>query len=509
MAPPTTRTPQANILVNNAGIARPANAIQTIADSYELFITPEIITIIATETNRRAVKVYTEWNNSHPDQQQAREWKGTDSIEIKAFIGLLLLAGVHRSKNESLTELFSPSAGKAIFLATMSLDRFCTLMRFCRFDNIDTRTQRMPDDKLAPIRDIWAMFIARLAVCYKPGESMTVDEQLIPTRGRCSFRQYIPSKPGKYGIKVFWCCDSATAYPLKGEVYLGRQPSGAQADPATRGNSGLQLVKRLVAPWINSGRNVTMDNFFTSAELAEDMLGVKTTIVGTIRATRREVPGELAKNRQRDQYSSLFCFDRQLSLVSYVPKKGKAVVLLSTMHHDKTVDTDNKAKPEIIQYYNGTKAGVDRMDQLARTYSCKRKNNRWPMTFFSNMLDVAGIAALVVWLSKNPDWNANKHYRRRLFLNQLGNELISDQLERRLETPQALQRGVRAAMQAIGRLDTRPRPNDQAPAVTGKRRCQLCPRREDRKVLTRCAYCEVYCCPRHHSVICDTCQADV
>ncbi|CAF4616702.1 unnamed protein product, partial [Rotaria magnacalcarata] len=29
-----------------------------------------------------------------------------------------------------------------------------------------------------------------------PGGSLTVDEQLIPTRGRCNFRQYIPSKPG-------------------------------------------------------------------------------------------------------------------------------------------------------------------------------------------------------------------------------------------------------------------------------------------------------------------------
>ena len=92
------------------------------------------------------------------------------------------------------------------------------------------------------------------------------------------------------------------------------------------------------------------------------------------------------------------------------------------------------------------------------------------------MLDVAGIAALVVWLTKNPDWNVSKNYRRRLFLKELGNELVSDQLQRRLETPQALQRGVRTAMQAIGRLDGWPAPNHQAPAAAGKRRCQLFPR---------------------------------
>ncbi|GBP30200.1 hypothetical protein EVAR_94508_1 [Eumeta japonica] len=32
---------------------------------------------------------------------------------------------------------------------------------------------------------------------------ITLDEQLLAFRGRCAFRQYIPNKPAKYGIKVF------------------------------------------------------------------------------------------------------------------------------------------------------------------------------------------------------------------------------------------------------------------------------------------------------------------
>ena len=49
-----------------------------------------------------------------------------------------------------------------------------------------------------------------------PGDNITVDEQLVPFRGRCSFIQYMPSKPDKYGIKIFWACDSETAYPFRG-----------------------------------------------------------------------------------------------------------------------------------------------------------------------------------------------------------------------------------------------------------------------------------------------------
>ena len=56
--------------------------------------------------------------------------------------------------------------------------------------------------------------------------------------------------------------------------------------------------------------------------------------------------------------------------VSYVPKKGKAVVLVSTMHEDRAVDDSSvKKKPEVIQYYNQTKSGVDTMDQMVHTYT--------------------------------------------------------------------------------------------------------------------------------------------
>ena len=166
--------------------------------------------------------------------------------------------------------------------------RFKTLLQFCRFDNKKTRDQRSKHDKLATIRDLWTMFLVQLKSCYIPGESLTVDEQLIPTRGRCCFRQSIPSKPGKYGLKIFWCCDSMTAYPLNGEVYLGRQ-----SETATTSNSMSRitnLVRRLIESRINSGRTITTNNYFTSVELAEYLLGVKTTLVGTIRRNKKDIP---------------------------------------------------------------------------------------------------------------------------------------------------------------------------------------------------------------------------
>ena len=41
------------------------------------------------------------------------------------------------------------------------------------------------------------------------------------------------------------------------------------------------------------------------------------------------------------------------------------------MHDEKAIDEGSlKKKPQVIQYYNGTKARVDTFDQLIHTYSC-------------------------------------------------------------------------------------------------------------------------------------------
>ena len=37
-----------------------------------------------------------------------------------------------------------------------------------------------------------------------PSENLTVDEQLMPWRSRCSFIQYVPTVPDKYGTEMWW-----------------------------------------------------------------------------------------------------------------------------------------------------------------------------------------------------------------------------------------------------------------------------------------------------------------
>ncbi|KAF7235524.1 PiggyBac transposable element-derived protein 4 [Varanus komodoensis] len=460
----------------------------TISETFELLLTEPILCLLIYETNREAERVTREWNQSNPTK--IRHWKYLDVTELKAYIGLLLLAGLYRGHHETLEELWDSVSGRTFFRATMSLRRFSDITRFLRFDNKATRDSRRASDKLAAFRDVWAMFVEQLSKWYTPGADLTVDEQLVEFRGRCPFKQYIPNKPGKYGIKVWWCCDAGTAYPLMGEVYLGKRPGAPR-----EAQLGFSVVTRVVEPYFHTGRNVVGSTFFTSIELAEELISKDLTYVGTLKRNKPYIPPEMQPHPCRKPLSSLFAFDGDYTLVSYVPKKGKAVLLLSSMHHATKVHGEFK-KPDILSHYNATKSGVHTLDHLVRNYTCKRKINRWPMVLFFNMLDVAALASYVLWVHTHPQWeNRVPRQRRRLFITALGKELIRLEVQRRMEDTPNLSASIRSAAHALGCVQ-QPVPPPVQPSVS-KGRCHFCARAVDKKTTRWCSSCGKFVCKEH------------
>ena len=58
---------------------------------------------------------------------------------------------------------------------------------------------------------------------FKPTKNISVDEGMIAFRGRLSFKQYIPTKPTMYSIKVWMAADSSNRYVLNFDFYLGKE----------------------------------------------------------------------------------------------------------------------------------------------------------------------------------------------------------------------------------------------------------------------------------------------
>ena len=148
----------------------------------------------------------------------------------------------------------------------------------------------------------------------------------------------MPSKPVKYGIKIFWLCDASLPYVFNAKIYVGRQPGSAPEK-----NLGHNVVVNLTASLHGSGRNVSMDNFFTSVPVARTLLRHQLTVVGTMRKCKREIPVCMKAAKPRQAKTSVFDFNDRLTMVSCNPKKNKAVILLSTTHHGiSIVEEDRK-----------------------------------------------------------------------------------------------------------------------------------------------------------------------
>lgn len=306
------------------------------------------------------------------------------------------------------------------------------------------------------------------------GENLTVDEQLVPYRGRVSFKQHMPSNPDKYGMKIWWICDSTTSYPLSGIPYLGREGADRGVNLATR------VVEQLCEPYERTNRNITMDNFFTSFELTQSLISKGLTCVGTLRKNKRCIPNKFLPNKQRDPESNIFGFRKNITIGSYVPKRNRSVILLSSLHHSAGTDPSNKNKSEINLYYNATKGGVDTLDQMCHAYTARRKTWRWPMAQFYNIIDVCGIAAKVIWLNLYPDWNKTKsNSLRKLFLKELAQDLVVPNIKRRstIHLTRPLKLNISDVLeQSSDNMET----DDMPPVAKRLRRCYTCPSNKGR-----------------------------
>lgn len=134
----------------------------------------QIIGRIVIETNRKAKKIY-EQNRHSARPKSLRKWRDTTIDEVYAYMAILLHAGAEKANHVRAVDLFD-KANMPFYRAVMSPGRFEQLSRFIRFDDSRTRLVRLREDKLAPIRYIWQLFLANLETVYVSSLELCIDE---------------------------------------------------------------------------------------------------------------------------------------------------------------------------------------------------------------------------------------------------------------------------------------------------------------------------------------------
>ena len=98
-------------------------------------------------------------------------------------------------------------------------------------------------------------FPQRFMEVYCPYGNFVVDESMIKFKGRLQFRQYLPTKPIKWGIKLWALAESSTGYLACWQIYTGKE-GGRQENGLSH-----RVVMDLVRYLSGSHATIFMDNF--------------------------------------------------------------------------------------------------------------------------------------------------------------------------------------------------------------------------------------------------------
>ena len=74
------------------------------------------------------------------------------------------------------------------------------------------------------------------------------------------FRQFLPSKPIRFGFKLFTLAESKSGYIWNFEIYTGRKGEAEE-------NQTKKVVVRLMNPLEDKGYRLFTDNFYSSPDL--------------------------------------------------------------------------------------------------------------------------------------------------------------------------------------------------------------------------------------------------
>lgn len=225
--------------------------------------------------------------------------------------------------------------------------------RAIRCDDRAPRPALRESNKLAPIQ--WNLWVERLPRMINLSPHIRVDECLVPFQGQCLFKQYMPGKLVKYGVKIWAACDIRTSYAKKKQVYTGKPQDGQQER-----NQGMCVVHDLATGL--QGHTVTCDNFFTSYAHGQEL--IKKSWLWLAQFTKTNLNSHLLFWQQETELCFSLLHSLRLSLVSYCPKRHRNVLLMSTCHKDAKIGDWEDKKPEVILDYSVCKGGVDNIDKV-------------------------------------------------------------------------------------------------------------------------------------------------
>ena len=256
----------------------------TVLDYVELYLTDAIMTLIVDETNRFAEQYLLEKSVTDLDNSYLGQWTPVTILEMKKFIGTLLLVGIVYKPDLHMywsTDIYYLTPA---FSKIMKRDCFYLILKFLHFNNNETVDPENPD-RLHKVRPLIELLREQFRKIYSPGKNLSMDESLVLYKGRLKLKQYIKTKHAQFGIKLYELCTSS-GITLDFLVYCG-QGMYSDDDLYSKMPASERIPMVLMEPFLGNGHVLYTDNFYTSPLLTKHFLLKDTDLCGTIKKNRK------------------------------------------------------------------------------------------------------------------------------------------------------------------------------------------------------------------------------
>lgn len=392
---------------------------------FRQFMTDTIMDLIVCQTNK--YNWYRKAGKIQRPNSLYRNYQLVTRAEMYVFLALIILMGVIKKNAVHKYWTTDPLTCTPGFNRVMSRMRFQTILGNLHFiDSLESHTRnqgkrREDKDPMERIRPVSDYLRRKIQTMFNPYQKMCIDESLCLWRGNISMRQYIPSKRHRYGLKTYVLCDCKTGYVQDVLLYMGSKTEMDEKIPDLKVAG--TVVTTLMRPYLNEGRILYTDNWYTSPALSLHLDGLNTGSCGTVRRNRSHLP-PLPSTREPD--SKIYKQANGILLLSWVD--NKEVNLISTLHQPVQEVARRRQrgtgvaieKPQIVNDYNRNMRLVDKKDQVVASAECARKTMRWYKKYFFHLLDVVMYNSNVIL----NEVRGGKKETRADFCTELARELI-------------------------------------------------------------------------------------
>jgi hypothetical protein len=368
----------------------PPATTKTPLEYFHEFVTHDMLEKLAYQTNLYSVQV--EGSSI-----------ATTVKEMEQFLGIYLTMGIVQMREVRM--YWSQQTRYEPIASVMSRDRYLKLRRHLHF--VDNTEVNHSQDKLKKMR-WWIDDLCNNFRKIPNEEHQAVDEIIVPFKGSTApIRQYIPSKPHPWGLKL-WARAGSSGIVYQFEVYQGSGTFSGSVDPSL-GTGGSVVYKLCADVPRKRGYKIFADNFFSSINLVNKFSSEGIFYCGTIRANR--IPASCPLKSQADlkrsgRGSSDFKTDRTKSLTIVRWFDNKAVSLISNFvgvepentcerFDRRTKQTVSVRRPAIVQIYNVSMGGVDTQGGLCNLYRRSYRSKRWYLSLFFYTITMSTVNA---WL---------------------------------------------------------------------------------------------------------------